>query len=540
MQNKIETLGVMIDMSRNAVMSVSGLKRYLPLLKKMGYNCVMLYTEDTYEIEGEPYFGYMRGRYTKSEMKQIDAFAKDLGIEIIPCIQTLAHLNAAIRWGQYPIDCDDILLVDDEKTYELIEKMFKTTSECFESRRIHAGMDEAMMLGRGKHLDKFGYEGSHSIMERHIKKVKAIAEKYGYEIMIWSDMYFRSWQNHDYYLSEKVAVPKEVLDAYDPSVIPVYWDYYHKDYKTYDAMIDAHLQFSKNTWFAGGAWTWSGFAPNNRFSLDTMLPGIKASLDNGLKNIVFTMWGDYGGECSPFAVLPALHYLAEAARGNNDEASIKAKFEELFGISYDDFMMLDAPNTVQGYIIDSRGNPANPSKYMLYSDYFNDYLDYTVELGVGANYKAVTERLSEIAENSEEFGYLFDSLAKLSAVLEYKYELGLKTRNAYKNGDKDELRRLANVDYKIVAERLKDFGDAYEKRWFYDNKTSGFDVQDLRIGGMIRRTEACARRIINYVDGNIPSIEELEEDIIPYPLAEKGKPMQITSVTKIFTSNVLT
>ena len=48
-----DTFGVMIDMSRNAVMSVEGLKRFLTLLKKMGYNMVMLYTEDTYEVDGE-------------------------------------------------------------------------------------------------------------------------------------------------------------------------------------------------------------------------------------------------------------------------------------------------------------------------------------------------------------------------------------------------------------------------------------------------------------------------------------------------------
>ena len=56
-----DTFGVMIDMSRNAVMHLDGLKRFLTLLSKMGYNCVMLYTEDTYEIESEPFFGYMRG-----------------------------------------------------------------------------------------------------------------------------------------------------------------------------------------------------------------------------------------------------------------------------------------------------------------------------------------------------------------------------------------------------------------------------------------------------------------------------------------------
>ena len=44
MKKAFDTLGVMIDMSRNAVMSIAGLRRFLPLLKKMGYNTVFLYT----------------------------------------------------------------------------------------------------------------------------------------------------------------------------------------------------------------------------------------------------------------------------------------------------------------------------------------------------------------------------------------------------------------------------------------------------------------------------------------------------------------
>ena len=196
--NDFDTLGVMIDMSRNAVMSMDGLKRFLPLLKKMGYNCVMLYTEDTYEVDGEPYFGYMRGRYSKDEMKEIDRLATSLGMAVIPCIQTLAHLNATFRWKKVPLDCDDILLTDDERTYELIDHMFATLSECFASRKIHVGMDEAHMLGRGAHLDKHGYETVNTIMKRHLDRICKIAEKYGYELMLWSDMYFRPWNNGKY------------------------------------------------------------------------------------------------------------------------------------------------------------------------------------------------------------------------------------------------------------------------------------------------------------------------------------------------------
>ena len=96
-----DSFGVMIDCSRNAVPSVAGLKRFFDVISKMGYNCAMLYTEDTYEVKGEPRFGYKRGRYSVEELKEIDRYAASVGIELIPCIQTLAHLNAIFRWGEY-------------------------------------------------------------------------------------------------------------------------------------------------------------------------------------------------------------------------------------------------------------------------------------------------------------------------------------------------------------------------------------------------------------------------------------------------------
>ena len=85
----------------------------------MGYNQLYLYTEDTYEIKDEPYFGYMRGRYTENELKEIDDFAFSFGVEVIPCIQTLAHLNGIFRWKEFKKinDINDILLVDDKEWF---------------------------------------------------------------------------------------------------------------------------------------------------------------------------------------------------------------------------------------------------------------------------------------------------------------------------------------------------------------------------------------------------------------------------------------
>ena len=123
-----ETLGYMLDASRDAVINIESVKKLIRYLAVLGYNNLMLYTEDTFEIPEYPYFGYMRGRYTKEEIKEIDKYAQLFGIELIPCVQTLAHLNAAIRWSCFNdiTDCNDILLCGDENTYKLIDSMMKS------------------------------------------------------------------------------------------------------------------------------------------------------------------------------------------------------------------------------------------------------------------------------------------------------------------------------------------------------------------------------------------------------------------------------
>ncbi len=505
-----DTFGVMLDMSRNAVMSVKALKKYFAVLKKMGYNCVMLYTEDTYEVEGEPYFGYMRGRYSMEELCELDEYAANMGIELIPCIQTLAHLTAFVRWKKIPFDMDDTMLVGDERCYEFVENLIKSVRKCFRTNRIHIGMDEAWTLGRGKYHNINGCEPAPSIMKKHLARVNEIVKKYDFEPMIWSDMFFRSFSNNQYYLP-KVEMPRDVVEALPENVIPVYWDYYHEKREEYDAMFYNHGQLSDKTWFAGGIWTWRGFLPCIEYTLNTMRPALDECVAHGVKNVIFTMWGDNGAECSRYATLPALYYLAEYARGNKDEAKIKAGFEKMFGVSFDGYMVLDAINITYEGMKDHHGAP----KTALFLDYFNDYMDARYIDGYSERIADAAEKLHAIAKKTRRLGYMFDSAAKLCDVLAIKYDLGVKTRAAYRAGDKAELARLAREEYTEVSRRLLKFAAAFEKQWYTENKTAGFDVQDLRLGGLMRRTDSCRRRLLDFANGKIDRIEELECELLP-------------------------
>ena len=91
--------GVMFDHSRNGVLTLERQKELLCVMALMGLDVYYPYMEDVYTLPQEPLFGYMRGRLGADELKELDDFAYALGIEVVPCIQTLAHLNQFLQWG---------------------------------------------------------------------------------------------------------------------------------------------------------------------------------------------------------------------------------------------------------------------------------------------------------------------------------------------------------------------------------------------------------------------------------------------------------
>ena len=522
MEHTFKTFGTMLDCSRNAVMTVDAVKRWIDLTAKLGCNTLHLYMEDTYEVDGQPYFGHLRGRYSKAELKQIDAYAAAHGMQVIPCIQTLAHVNALFHWPVYREihDAADILLTGDERTYALVDGMFRTLRECLRTNIVNIGMDEADLLGLGKYLTLHGYRDRFSILMEHLRRVSEMAKKYGFELLMWGDMFFRL-AGGDYFTNfnqnpELGEIPEEVRQLVPENIHLVYWDYFSRDRQSYERNIDAHNAIKSGSWFAGGLWTWAGFAPHNTFSIATMREAMKACHAKGVENVVMTMWGDNGAECSKFAVLPALFTVSQMAQDIDDVETIHANFEREFGIPFEDFRALDLIGTQN----DSAEAIYNPEKYLLYCDPFMGQFDNRVKSGDAAGYADCAARLAVYADHAE-YGYLFRSLRALCAFLSVKADLGIRTRAAYLSGDKKAAKALS-TDYDAALERLDAFYAAYEQQWMHENKPQGFDVVDLRIGGQRQRLLHCRDRLLAYAEGRLDRIEELEEPVLDCCCEEKA------------------
>ena len=505
---KIEKLSIMVDMARNNVLKVDTIKKLIRYLAIMGYSKFKIYLEDVFDVIDEPYFGYLRGKYKKEELIEVVNYASIFGIEVIPCIQTLAHLNCLqffcmYRWN---FDIDDILLVDSDITIRLITNMIKTLKDIFKTDVINIGMDEAHHLGRGKYLDKYGYEDRFKIFAHHLNKVLEIAKKYGFKCEMWSDMFFDS----TYYSGEDTK-KHNYLNDIDKDLTLIYWDYNANDVNYFDKKIKQHLEITKNISVAGGAWKRLGHAPNNTYSIVNLKNFIEASYKNKIKEFMITCWGDNGGEASIFSILPSLSYAS-----NFNYLEIKDcrnhLFYELSTLKFDDFIKLDYVNKTREEF--NKDDLNSLSRIYLYNDLLLGVYDTCVNDNQSTIYKNVSIEFANFKENNK-FGYIFDTLSKLADLLSIKVDLGIKLRKAYKDKNEDELKHMINLlnelDYKIDI-----FYDSFYEQWNKESKSNGFDVQDLRIGGIKQRIKTVKRKINDYLDKKITNIEELEEDLLDF------------------------
>lgn len=504
-----DNAGIMFDCSRNGVLNMPTIKRLIRLCALTGYNMFLLYMEDVYTIESRPYFGYLRGRYSKAELKEVEDYAKKYDIEVVPCIQTLAHLETAKKWWDLgdKFDVGDILFCDYEPTYELIDDMFAAMRESFTTDKINIGMDEAEMVGLGKYLKKYGYRDRFSIILKHLNRVCGIAEKYGFKPIMWSDMFFRIVNDGNYYGEN--PVPQEVIDKVPQNVALAYWDYRDLNCGHYDRMIKEHARFNRDIWIVNTSWKCIGIVPHNYYTFDTfdaMLPSIKKY---GLKNFYTTCWGDNGAECSVYGVLPSWLYISVRLNGVDDKGAFERLFLALTDIPLKSFLLLDTPNMMGK----SRLLCECPSKYFLYSDLFSGFLDARCYDEYETSMRETVKNLKGL--DGGRFSATFGVAEALAEVLEIKLLLGKKTRSAYKSKNTAALRELSEKVYPELIKRIENFHNAMYNRWNDENKPQGFEVQDIRIGGLLQRVKTCKRRLDEFLQSGKP-VGELDEEILPF------------------------
>lgn len=509
----LDSLGAMFDCSRNAVPTVKMLKEYILDLAALGYHQLQLYTEDTFEIEGVPYFGHMRGRYTAEEIREVDAFAAQYGIELVPAVQTLAHLAAIFKWPSFEEihDLDDILLCGDDKTYDFLDRMMAALRSMYTTDKIHIGMDEAHMMGLGKYLDRNGYHTQIEIFLKHIQKVAEIAHRYGFQPMMWSDMYFKTaCQGNRLCESRGIKFDKDVLDKIPENMSLICWNYWVQPDGWYEDMMNSHISMQREVIFGGGFQKWTGFCPTMHHALRACRQGLNAVYRCGIRKALVAGWGDNGAEGSMYMLLPGLTLYAEKCYvGNMDDEALDFRLRVLFGRELQDFNLVEEIHNIPDCVENEEIPPRNLNKILLWNDPLLGLYDRHILPGTCAHLASLTQPLAKAASRGDRFDYLFETVAYLCRFLSIKSEIGVDLRQAYQAGDKQKLNGI-RLSIPEMIQQLDAFHQVFRKNWLRENKIFGFEVQDIRFGALRARLVYTQEILERYVNGEIPEIPEME------------------------------
>lgn len=516
-----KTFGILFDCTRGNVMTVRHFKYWLRRLALMGYDLAMLYTKDAYQLPDEPYFGYMRGAYSLEEIRELDAYAKKLRIELIGSIQVLGHLEPILRWGAYHRvrDTSSAVMVDEPATYALIEKMIGFWSRAISSRRIHLGMDECQDLGRGRFMNEHGFESQFDLYNRHLGRVCGICEKFDLSPIIWSDMYFRYANAKQAYYDTDSKIPDEVKRAIPKNVRFSYWDYYHRTPEIYETMLarTGELNGTKPI-MASGIWTWKRFWTDYEMTFSTVRPCIQACRKTGTDELIFTLWGDDGGYCEFDSAFAALAWAADlAANPEENEERVSKLFEAVCGTSY----RLQMVCSELCYTFRNSSNQI--MKIIPPPLLWDDPL-----MGIAwREFPACKEDLAEILisncrrimetigpHRADRAAGHIDFAWNLARVLALKLELRKALEEAYAKHDRKMLKTISERRIPEMIDAVSRLLEAFRVQWKRSFKSYGLELMQIRLGGLCERYRELSRVIGELLLGEITSIPELETDLL--------------------------
>lgn len=493
--------GIMLDASRNRVFHVSFLKRLILLLALAGYDHFMLYLEDVYELPDEPAFGFMRGRYSSEELKECNAFAASLGIRMIPCIQTLGHMENLLKHSQYAHikDTSNILLADEEATYSLIEKMLTFWQQVLPGGEIHVGMDEVSAIGRGRFLEKYGLQDRKEILLRHLQKVASLCEKYGFTPMIWADMLLHG---------EK---PLDELKKAMPEKIKLYhWDYSGTVPEKYTEAFERLAPLNKEITMTGSVYSYNVFSWVPSIMERVIPPSLTACRENHIKRYLLSVWGDAGSFCCAASWTAGLFTAASLLRGHTQE---KAHSTSLLLVKY--LMQEDYSFFLQagelGMIV---GKRPLPSAGLFWEDPIQGSVYGYCCTAFPEEMKKYKKVLEKIVKKGENLSRRTNACKLLTTLAKTMLELLLmreKLLESYRKNDNKELERLRKEMIPQCRKDLAAFDRLFREEWLSSGKVFGLEIIQRRNMGVYRRLEELSMQLKELLHGKRDSLPELDE-----------------------------
>jgi len=272
--------GIMLDVSRGKVPTRETLEDLVDLCSRLRLNVLMLYVEHTFDFKRHPEIGKGASPLDAETMLALDVYAADRGVELIPCLQSLGHMERVLEIDRYAslAESDRLwsLSPSNPGTYALLEDLYDEFLPLFRSKRFNANCDEPFDLGRGQSAKRSPRKTPGRLFADHVQKLDQLSSQHGKQLMVWADF------AHGH--------PDE-LARINRSVVLIDWWYE----ESFDADRLGKLRRKGfEVWASPGTSTWNCLFPRVANSMGNIARWSAAGKKHGATGLLNTDWGDFG------------------------------------------------------------------------------------------------------------------------------------------------------------------------------------------------------------------------------------------------------
>lgn len=486
--------GILLDVSRGKVPTRATLFDLVDLCSRLRLNVLMLYIEHSFDFRRHPEIGRDASPLDAQTILALDAYAADRGVELIPCLQSLGHMERLLSLDRYAHLAESdrrwSISPNHPETQPLLEQLYDEFLPLFRSSRFNANCDEPFDLGRGQSARRQPHKSPGALFTDHVNRLERLARSHDKRLMIWADFAHKH---------------PDSLSRLNPNVVLLDW--------WYEAAFDAdriRKLRSKgfDSWVCPGTSSWNCLFPRTKNSQENIARWAEAGRRHLASGLLNTDWGDFGHYNALGVSLHSYAWGAQQAWSGETEA---ARFDRAFArqVFAEDTGRLGRLYRKLGVIHDAGFEIANGSALQflyfdpLGSSYFLQHAKHKALERSADRLEKVSADIeaAELVGADDDFaGLARQEIAWAAEATGLAIEKGLAALDY--NGWREEPRRLTSPARRRLANRLTNLAkeqssqlQRFETLWLARSEVSDLALIRRRIRRSIAAVREAARRL---------------------------------------------
>ena len=273
--------GISDDISRGQVSTLEHFKKIIRFMARYKMNTYMPYLEDMFRFKKYPTIGQGRGALTAEEVRELQNFARDYFVDIIPIFQTLGHYENILNQPEFVHLADfpgaASLSPGKPEVYAFLQDLIDEIAPAFDSPYFHMGADESWDVGKGESRALVEKSDIATVHAQHYQKVADMLRKHGKKVMMYGDI---------------ILQEPTILNQLPRDIIVVDWHYGASvDYPSVRVFEQAGQPYIVSP----GMSDWHRIFPDYFNAFLNIQNLTRQGFEHGALGSIISTWGDYGG-----------------------------------------------------------------------------------------------------------------------------------------------------------------------------------------------------------------------------------------------------